>query len=204
MIRGGTGTQTSFSRTHWALRQCLAHFLAAWILLLVGLSSSEAALSAGCASRIPVAVADFLLRTVPTWRITDVSDLSSDDLPLWKRVGGQACPGFVAGHFLDKAKLTYAVLLIRIDGRTVQQRLIVLEQERATFKYWVLSEKAWERVAGGRVFIIGRVGPGRHWDAERSFAIETRLDSIVLEALEAGAVMFYWRNGDFGSLNIQI
>jgi hypothetical protein len=50
--------------------------------------------------------------------------------------------------------------------------------------------------------VIYRVPPGPYNDPENTRRVRIQLDGIVAEAMEAGASLYFWRNGHFGHLVI--
>jgi hypothetical protein len=169
------------------------------------LLSTDSFASTPCTSRIPPAVREFLVNELPAWKITDIADLIPEDRAIWERVRPSQCPGFARGHFMDSRRNTYAMLLFRRDKARVHQRLVVLESAQPPYKARMLWELAWaESDPPGRLLVISRIGPGSYSDAHRSTSVVTKLDSIGLEAIEAGLTMYYWKDRQFLALEISI
>jgi hypothetical protein len=181
----------------------------AWLLAVLALvlgtwSLGQTTVAGVCGSHVPRAVEGLVATTFPSWRITDLSDLTSEDRTLWERRRGKECPGFVTGQFIQAHKDSHAALLVQTREGEVRQKLVILEREDATYKMRVLWEGTWASSDRGRMLVIWRVGPGRHWKADRSSSVVTELDSIALEAIEARVTMYYWNKNTFRSLDLQI
>jgi hypothetical protein len=189
-------------------RRGINSFLQIWaasLLLLASWTFCESATPTVCASSVPRSVEALVSKEFSSWKITDLADLIPDDRVIWERARPRECPGFVTGRFIDAGKDSHAALLLHRKGREVRQKLIVLEPTLATYKIRTLWELAWDRDAPpGRVLVISRIGPGTHWNAYRTVSVVTKLDSVALEAIEAGVTMFYWEGGTFLSLDISV
>ena len=175
------------------------------ILFLPVPTSSQAIQAPDCPPQIPASLADFLARTLQSWRIVDLADLLPDDRVLWERSRPQECPGIVSGRFFESPETAYALLVLRGKEREIHQRLIILTREKGAYKVTTVWEQAWTQTGTpGRVLVISRVSPGEYWDASRSRSVVTTRDAIALEAIEAGVTMYYWMTGKWHSLDIQI
>ena len=179
------------------------------ILLLVCMSTALAADSALAARRPPK---DFCanpplvepvkqllsLKYYQQWRPIALGDLPKPHQRMWRRsLNRFDCPGIAMGHFERKHELAYAFSLKPRDYRQGGWRLVVISKtKQGTYRDRVLGQTD-ERVPP---YVIYSVPPEEYTDAFETESVRLRLDGIQVEQMEAGAMLFYWREGQYRSI----
>ncbi len=143
---------------------------------------------------VPAPIRSLVQEKYPGWRIVQVSDLRSDDQSLWRKAHHGQCPGLFAGHFESGVAESYAITLFR-KAPKLRQLLIVATMEDSVPKLHVLSRA--QDVAF--LSVISKLPPGSYFDAEGK-RLKIGRESISYEAIEAGAVMYFFRNGTYVSV----
>ena len=171
---------------------------------LVGLSAPQNALaSKPCdAAALPPQIGSELKSRFAGWRPKQLSDLDADNQRVWlESPNGKACPGIAIGHFESAKQTSYAVLLVPESRPTHGYKIVVLSKD-SNEKLYVstLLEKADEETYSG--LVIMKVKPGAFSDLETSQEIQTKLDGVVVEWLEKGAVLYYWSSGRYRRISI--
>jgi hypothetical protein len=165
------------------------------IFLLITIGSFAHASEQACGEEALLApIRSLVQEKYPNWRIVQVPNLRSADQALWRKSHHTQCPGLVSGHFESDTAESYAITLFRKDQK-LRQVLIVVTMEGSAPRLHVLSPV--QEVAF--LSVISKLPPGRYPDAEgKPFKIGK--ESISYEAIEAGAVMYFYRNGVYQSL----
>ena len=133
-----------------------------------------------------------------------MEDLLKDDQELWSQAKPDLCPGFAAGHFESMKHLSYAVILVGSD-KAKGYKLVALTADAGNrYKANVLSE---EKRNGPEKYplypVVHSLPPGEYRDFyDSSRKVQTQLDAIALERLEAWMTMFYWEKGRFNKLRL--
>jgi hypothetical protein len=130
----------------------------------------------------------------PGWRLVNVFDLRSDDQSLWKKSHHGECPGLAVGHYENDSDNSYAITLFQKPPK-LRQLLIVITPGLSTPKLHVLSRP--QEVA--YLSVVSKLPPGRYADAEGK-ALKIDKESISYEAIEAGAIMYYYSEGRYQSI----
>jgi hypothetical protein len=128
------------------------------------------------------------------WSPLQFDDLRPEDQALWQKKWGNACPGLVKGHFVHSGKLAYALSLI--DRKNDEQLILAVPAKDGTFKTLVLVAPS--KVAAFSV--VYALPPGKYPEVETGRTVQTKLDSIAYETIEAGMMMFYEEKGSFRSV----
>lgn len=138
------------------------------------------------------------LKYYQDWRPIALSDLPKPHQRLWRRsLNRFDCPGIAIGHFERKGELAYAFSLKPRDPRQTGWRLIVISKNRqGVYQDRVLGQTD-ERVPP---YVIYVVPPDEYTDAFETESVRLQLDGIQVEQMEAGAVLFYWKDGRYQSL----
>jgi len=138
------------------------------------------------------------LKYYQEWRPIAVSDLPRTHQRMWRRsLNRFDCPGIAIGHFERKSNLAYAFSLKPRDPRKSGWRLIVISKTtQGTYHDRALGQTD-ERVPP---YVIFSVPPGEYTDAFETESVRIRLDGIQVEQMEAGAMLFYWRDGQYRTL----
>jgi hypothetical protein len=64
------------------------------------------------------------------WRPKQVSDLGGDDKKLWLEMHPRECPGIAVGHFEQRDRNAYALMLVPKAGHNGSYKIIVLTKGR--------------------------------------------------------------------------
>jgi hypothetical protein len=131
-----------------------------------------------------------------SWRIVTIADLQSDIQQIWKNKFGNQCPGITAGRFNPNPEVSYAVTLIQTRGQDWNQTLVVLTRTGRSYRAVTLirSHKA------AVVSVVSKPPLAKYSDAENLVHVQTKFDSILYEAIEDGAILYYWDKGSYKSL----
>jgi hypothetical protein len=133
-----------------------------------------------------------------SWKIVETSDLAADDRDLWRASRGSECPGIATGKFRTPTGVAYAILLAREEAGRRRERLVVVESRPdGRYRSEVLREDR-----ADTAWVIWKGPPATYRSADRSTEVTIALDGIVLEKLEAGAILYYWARGRYRSLII--
>jgi hypothetical protein len=140
--------------------------------------------------------AELLAAIEPGWSLLRLSDLNTDDQRLWLEVRPKSCPGYAAARMRTGSGPSYIVALI--DKRTAKPReqVLLLVPHGKSFVRLTLAKPT--EVANPAVVWRGPPGKYHEWDGSRSIAI--RNDSVVLETMEASAVLYYFARGRLQTL----
>jgi hypothetical protein len=152
-----------------------------------------------CAGELlPAGLGKVLVTRYPGWKIVTLKDLHPDDQGIWLERWRQFCPGIAIGHFESQKQLSYAFLLLRMEGSDIITRLVVARQVGP-------KDFRTRNVTGPspapRPEVIFRAPPGEivSWDGSQRW--NATMDVIVLAQLEAAADAYYWKNGRFHSIH---
>jgi len=134
----------------------------------------------------------------PEWRPKQVSDLGADDRQLWLKAHAKQCPGVAIGRFKGNSTVSYAFLLVPQSNPAGGYKLVVGSKASANeYDFDLLDHNDNERSTG---MVISKVAPGTYPDFERTESITVKLDSINVEWIEAAAVLYYWSDGRYRTL----
>ena len=141
------------------------------------------------------------LKYYQQWRPIALWDLPKPHQRMWRRsLNRFDCPGIAMGHFERKQELSYAFSMKPRDPRQTGWRLVVISKTRqGTFRDRVLAQTD-ERVPP---YVIYVVPPEEYTDAFETESIKLRLDGLQVEQMEAGAMLFYWKEGQYRSLILE-
>ena len=149
---------------------------------------------------LPQSIANNIQTKYPGWRPVRISDLESDDQQLWTKVHGDLCPGIASGHFESHTRTTYAVLLISsIPSRQGYKFLLFNKAPGASRSILLASAEG----ANAGQPVISRVPPGKYSDPETGESVDTKMDSVLIEWIEAAAQLFYWTGSRYQKLQVQ-
>ena len=138
------------------------------------------------------------LKYYQQWRPIAIYDLPPPHQRMWRRsLNRFDCPGIAMGHFERKHELSYAFSLKPRDPRQTGWRLVVISKTRGgAYRDRVLGQTD-ERVPP---YVIYAVPPGEYTDAFETESVKLRLDGLQVEQMESGAMLFYWKEGQYRSL----
>ena len=138
------------------------------------------------------------LKYYQEWRPIALGDLSKPHQRMWRRsLNRFDCPGIAMGHFERKTELSYAFSLMPRDPRKTGWQLIVIGKAgQGGYRDRVLGRTE-ERVPP---YVIYTVPPEEYTDAFETESVRLKLDGLQVEQMEAGAMLFYWREGQYRNL----
>jgi hypothetical protein len=141
------------------------------------------------------------LKYYQQWRPIALWDLPKPHQRMWRRsLNRFDCPGIAMGHFERKQELSYAFSMKPRDPRQTGWRLVVVSKTaRGSYRDRVLAQTD-ERVPP---YVIYVVPPEEYTDAFETESVTLRLDGLQVEQMEAGAMLFYWKEGQYRSLILE-
>ena len=164
-------------------------------LMLFGTCASA---NAAC-ENVPQEVQEYL-RSEPGWAFVDVKDLVDDDKNLWEQAHSGQCPG-VAIVDLDGKGQSYALALLRVSGRQVVEKLVVVRRQSGQLKGRILVPPAnVKHTDVAAPFVVWRAGPDTYRDLKTGRQVKLAHDGIVYEKMEATATVHYLSKGRFSSI----
>jgi hypothetical protein len=178
-------------------------FAAAFVLAIARMSAAQ--VHDPCQSVVlPVSAQSLIATKLPEWRTKQVSDLSSDDQQLWMKAHPKECPGVASGHFETPDELSYALVLVPKSDASSSYKVIVLSKAASADAYSLrVLDHAEGRLQAGTGPVISRLRPGTYPDFERTKSVRMTLDSINVEWIESAAVVYYWSNGRYRTLQTE-
>ncbi len=148
--------------------------------------------------RLPRKVLIILEEEYSDWRVEHLGDLDSYSRQLWIKAHPKDCPGIAVGYFCSRGRRAYAVLLIpRQKGKTGYRLVAICRDAQGRYSTQMLEEDK-SSLPGSDV--VSAVPPGDYSDPEGTTRVRLTVDAIQAERLEAGAVLYYWKNGRFCKL----
>jgi hypothetical protein len=160
-------------------------------LVLIGIATLAPAQAQSCSyDALPTSVRALVEEKYPGWRLVQLSDLRSDDQTLWKKSHGRECPGLAVGHYENDSENSFAVTLFQRSPKLRQLLAVITGLPMP--KLHVLSQP--QEVA--YLSVVSKLPPGSYADAEGK-PLKVRRESISYEAIEAGAIMYYYRDGGY-------
>ncbi len=138
------------------------------------------------------------LKYYQQWPPIALGDLPKPHQRMWRRsLNRFDCPGIAMGHFEQKNELSYAFSMKPRDPRQTGWRLVVISKTRqGDYRDRVLGQTD-ERVPP---YVIYVVPPEEYTDAFETESVRLKLDGLQIEQMEAGAMLFYWKEGRYRSL----
>jgi hypothetical protein len=148
-------------------------------------------------SALPASVRDLLNAKFSEWTPKQVSDMNADDQQLWLTgAHGKECPGIVEGRFETADELSYAILLVPKSNPSGGHKVVVVSKGSPKSAYtWKLLDHADGQTYSG--LLISKATPGKYSDLENNKSIQLKLDGILIEWMEKGAVLYFWSEGRY-------
>jgi hypothetical protein len=145
---------------------------------------------------VPPEISKWLESHFPKWRVKSEEDLEAYHQKLWRENRPNACPGIAEGHFVALGEKALALLLVPSIPSNTGYKVVVLAKPRGKpySAASVIDDGKGE--ISGRV-VIYRAPPGVYEAVESTRRVQIKLDGIVVEAMEAGATLYFWRTGHF-------
>jgi hypothetical protein len=165
--------------------------------VLIPIRAAQAQESDPCASNIPSPLIEIFEMKFAGWSPEQLSDLDPDDRQLWLKSSPRGCPGVAVGHFESPDRLDYAVLLVRHSDPTGGYKIVVFNgaPNRNVYTWKLVAH--WDTSTYGAV-VLSKAPPGRYSDYEDArISVTTKLDGILLEFVEKGAMLYYWTTGRY-------
>ena len=131
------------------------------------------------------------------WQVVTVNDLRPEDQKLWKQAHGEACPGYAEGNFQSGDRKSFAVTVFQ-KHPTLRQMLVVVNFKDKVPVITLLSKAQ----AVAYLSVVSQLPPGKYPAVDES-AITLSRDSISYEAIEAGVLIFYFKNGTYRSISTE-
>lgn len=157
---------------------------------------SPAPVPASCdTAAVPVQIREMLRNKFGSWRPKQLSDLAADDQKTWlQSPSGKSCPGIATGHFESATELSYAFLLLRKSGLTHGYQIVIFSKQGRKGDDGAYTSNLLERsdTEPDSSLVISKADPGKFSDLESEKSVRTNLDSVIVEWLEKGAVLYYW------------
>lgn len=130
------------------------------------------------------------------WRMVDVASLTNDDQRTWQNEHPKECPGFTEGRFIDEQP-SFIVALVRRSGNKLFQQVLAFRSRDVTYEPILLGVPSEVAI----VHVLIKLPPGKYTNFDRDVTIRTLHDVVVLTQLNAHSTLYYWRKGNFHSLN---
>lgn len=159
-------------------------------MLLLLCSSVVTAKASSC---VPDDMKSTLSSSLPGWKLVELRDLREDDQRLLHERPSSDCPGVAVGDFQGLGRKSYAFTLFEVQGG-LRQILVVFDPMVSDTKKRIIVLDGPREVA--YLSVIWRIEPGENSDVNGK-KFTTRSDSIMYEAIESGALLFYFSNGGY-------
>src|SRR5258708_7114159 len=123
------------------------------------------------------------------WRPKQLSDLSEYDRKLWLEAHPKECPGLATGHFEQRDRVAYAILLIPKSGHTASYKIVVLSKVGKEYAARLLDHA--EGGAGSDPgLVISKKARGTYSDFGGTKSVRLKLDAVNAEWLEKSSVLY--------------
>ena len=149
---------------------------------------------------LPPEAAAVLSTKYADWRPKNLSDLAGDDKALWLQEYPEDCPGIAIGHFEEPDRLAYALLLVPKSEPKHGYKIIVLRELASDHTYRATLLDQGESTTSG--LVISNMPPGKYSDFEQTKSLRLKLDAVNVEWLEKAAVLYYWANGKYHTIQV--
>jgi hypothetical protein len=176
----------------------MKHFIITILALILQCSVAFGQSVNSCLNLLPKDAKALIDDKYINWRILSKQDLLSDDQILWDKKHENECPGIAIGKYRNDKVADYAVLIIPKKGETKKANLLMLAKD-SSGKYTLVLLYGDKNVANYPV--IYKVAPGQYYyfyDSKKS--IMTKHDVVIYEHIEASAIAFYYKNGNYEQL----
>jgi hypothetical protein len=151
-----------------------------------------------CISELPPEAHTLLTTHFKNWKVVTVDDLRPEDQILWHKKFDNRCPGVTSGHFGPASETSYAVTLIRRREKRLYQTLLLLQRTDKRYSTVTLSPAQPVYFAS----VINSLPAAEYSSWDHSKRVQTKFDLILYEAIEAGALAYYWDSNQFKKLQI--
>lgn len=169
-----------------------------FFLMAVWMSTASASMSCESLSKDISGI----LKTEPQWTLLDIENLVEDDQELWQQHHMGSCPGAVAVDLAGSGERSYALALLRNDGRRgVSEKVIIATWKNGRLVKRILvpaTNIKYTEVASP--FVIWKVSAGTYRDLVTGSEIKIRHEGIVCEKIEATATLYYFQDKRYKSI----
>jgi hypothetical protein len=151
---------------------------------------------------LPTQISVVLKSKFAGWRPKQVSDLDADDQRFWlESPSGKTCPGIAIGHFESTKEISYALLLVPESEAAHGYKVVAFSRgtSESTYNSNLLAHADGDTYSG---VVILKADPGKYSDFDGTKTIRAKLDSVIVEWIEKGAVLYYWSSGRYRELRI--
>lgn len=145
---------------------------------------------------IPGSILSLMKYSFVKWRIKNERDFDDSHRASWIKTKPGLCPGIAKGHFVNSQTEDYAILLVSKDHKKQSYKVVVFSPKGGKINSYLVEsgQHFMERIA------VSRIPPGTYSGTEDSPTVELKMDGIVVEAIEAGSMIYYWSNGSFKNI----
>ena len=172
------------------------------LILCISVATPVVAQSAKCTIRdLPKGIAEIIISKYPGWIPEQISDLGPDDQALWTKAHGNLCPGIASGHFDNANRVDYAVLIAKRGSQKGGYKLLMFDQDSSGAWNPTIVVHSEGLLSSGPV--ISCVPSGEYSDPETGTTVKTKLDSVLLEWIEAAAQLYYWSGSKYHKVQVQ-
>jgi hypothetical protein len=148
----------------------------------------------------PAPINELLKEKFAGWRPKQISDMDQDDQQLWLGAKPKECPGFAVGHYEKSNELSYAILLVPRSDPSGGYKVVVFDKKSSGEFHWSVVDHANGQTCS--CLVISKVPPGRYSDFEGTRSVQVKLDSILVEWMEKGAVLFHRSEGRYERIRV--
>lgn len=166
-------------------------------LVLLVIPASQAFANGECnGSNLPLGVQHAIQKKFPAWSVVTIDNLDPDSQKLWLEAHSKECPGFVVGNFDGRSVPSYAVSLSRQQGAAQWGMLLVVTKEATGYELHVLARAS----KVGTISVVSKLPAGSYSGVDEITHIRAAFPVIQYDAIEVGAIIYYWENGRYNSL----
>ena len=170
-------------------------FLLGLMVFFVGVANAQQGPSI-CQDRLPEKLRSEITKKFPSSKIEETSDLSPEYREMWVKAHSSDCPGVAVGKYKGAGRSLFAVLLVSTDPNKPETKLLVVDPASSS-RFLVLETV---RVATTSPNVVYTLPPGAYADPEGDQKARIPYDGVVLEQLEVGSILYYYRAGTFHKL----
>ena len=170
-------------------------------LILLGLASMLVPVAytqqgeSACQGRLPEKLLTEIKQAFPNSKIEETGDLTSEYREMWVKAHASQCPGLTEGNYKGTDQNLFAVLLLSKEPEKPGARLVIVNPAASGSNRFKVLETV--KIATASPNVIFTLPPGQYSDPEGLHKVRTRFDGIVLEQLEVGSILYYYRGGAF-------
>jgi hypothetical protein len=172
------------------------------VLLLLPVSASSQQSSSTCAPTVlPPDVSEWLKNHLSGWRIKTTQDLEAYHQKLWNENRPNQCPGIAQGHFTNATEGEFALLLVPESTEKKGYKVLAFIKPKG-MRARAPKIVEYEKDENSERVVLYPTPPGLYKDPENTRRARIPSDGIVIEEMEAGATLYFWRNNRFERLII--